>query len=116
MENQEESKEFLTTQIITYLGNKRTLIQDIEKEVLLISEKLGKEKLVCADLFSGSGIVARMLKSHSKKLIVNDLESYSKILNSCYLSNKAEYPTALATGTPLTKDRNKAKVPSNTNP
>ena len=92
MENQEESKEFLTTQIITYLGNKRTLIQDIEKEVLLISEKLGKEKLVCADLFSGSGIVARMLKSHSKKLIVNDLECYSKLLNSCYLSNKAEYP------------------------
>lgn len=31
-------------------------------------EKSGKEKLVCTDLFSGSGIVARMLKRHSSKL------------------------------------------------
>ena len=29
----EENKDFLTTQIITYLGNKRSLIGKIEKEV-----------------------------------------------------------------------------------
>ena len=49
-----ENQEFLTTQIITYLGNKRSLIGHIEKEIIEISEKLGKNKLVCADLFSGS--------------------------------------------------------------
>ena len=87
-----ENKAFLTTQIITYLGNKRTLIGNIEKEVEEIALKLGKEKLVCADFFSGSGIVARMLKSHSSKLIVNDLENYSSILNSCYLTNQKDYP------------------------
>ena len=69
---EEENKAFLTNQIITYLGNKRALIGIIEKEVEAISLKLGKEKLVCADLFSGSGIVARMLKRHSSRLIVND--------------------------------------------
>ena len=90
----EENKEFLTTQIITYLGNKRRLIGKIEKEIESISEKLGKEKLVCADLFSGSGIVARMLKKHSSKLIVNDLENYSSIINSCYLINKKDFPKA----------------------
>lgn len=58
----EENKDFLTTQIITYLGNKRSLIGNIEKEVEIISKKLGKDTLVCADIFSGSGIVARMLK------------------------------------------------------
>lgn len=87
-----ENREFLTTQIITYLGNKRRLIGNIEKEIELISEKSGKEKLVCTDLFSGSGIVARMLKRHSSKLIVNDLENYSSVINSCYLINKKDFP------------------------
>ena len=87
-----ENREFLTTQIITYLGNKRRLIGNIEKEIDLIAEKSGKEKLVCTDLFSGSGIVARMLKRHSSKLIVNDLENYSSVINSCYLINKKDFP------------------------
>lgn len=87
-----ENKEFLTTQIITYLGNKRSLIGNIEKEIEEISAKIGEKKLVCADLFSGSGIVARMLKSHSARLIVNDLENYSKVINSCYLTNKIDFP------------------------
>lgn len=88
----EENKDFLTTQIITYLGNKRSLIGSIEKEVEIISAKLGKDKLICADVFSGSGIVARMLKKHSSKLIVNDLENYSSMINSCYLINKKDFP------------------------
>ena len=88
----EENKDFLTTQIITYLGNKRSLIGNIEKQVEEIERKLGKKKLVCADAFSGSGIVARMLKKHSSKLIVNDLENYSTLINSCYLTNKKDYP------------------------
>ena len=93
MENKiEENREFLTTQIITYLGNKRSLITHIEKEIEEISRNLNKEKMICADVFSGSGIVARMLKKHSNKLIVNDLENYSAMINSCYLINKNDYP------------------------
>lgn len=88
----EENNEFLTTQIITYLGNKRSLIGIIEKEVQQISLKLNKDKLICADVFSGSGIVARMLKKYSSKLIVNDLENYSSLINSCYLINKKDFP------------------------
>ncbi len=90
--NQTENPEFLTTQIITYIGNKRSLIKNIEAEVQLIAQDLGKQKLVCADLFSGSGIVSRMLKQYSLKLIVNDLENYSAVLNACYLSNKKDFP------------------------
>ncbi|MBR6079710.1 MAG: DNA adenine methylase [Treponema sp.] len=88
----EENIDFLTTQIITYLGNKRSLIGNIEKEIEKISKAIGREKLVCADLFSGSGIVARMLKSHSSMLIVNDQEDYSSVINSCYLINKKDFP------------------------
>lgn len=92
MNEQEENKDFLTTQIITYLGNKRSLIGKIEEEVEIISKKLGKQKMVCADVFSGSGIVARMLKKHSEDLIVNDLENYSSLINSCYLINRKDFP------------------------
>lgn len=52
----EENKDYLTAQIITYIGNKRQLIRNIEEEVKKIAGLLGKEKLVCADIFSGSGI------------------------------------------------------------
>lgn len=90
--NFDENPEFLTTQIITYLGNKRRLLEHIEKEILLIAEKLSCQKLVCADLFSGSGIVARMLKKYSSNLIVNDLENYSAVINGCYLINKKDFP------------------------
>ena len=90
--NYTENDAFLTTQIITYLGNKRLLIGHIEKEANIISQKLQKEKMICADIFSGSGVVARMLKKHSDTLIVNDLENYSAVINSCYLINKKDYP------------------------
>ncbi len=87
----EENKDFLTSQIITYIGNKRSLIGNIEKEVIEVSKQLGGRRLVCADLFSGSGIVARMLKQYSKKLMVNDLENYSQVLNDCYLTNVSKF-------------------------
>lgn len=86
-----ENPTFLTSQIITYIGNKRTLIYDIESQIKEIKAVLEKEKLVCADLFSGSGIVSRMMKAHSSRLIVNDLENYSFVINSCYLANKEDF-------------------------
>ena len=77
---------YLDEQIITYLGNKRKLLD------LIVSAVQPKNK-VCLDLFSGSGIVARAFKESScKKIIVNDLEKYSKIINTCYLTNITDFP------------------------
>lgn len=89
-----ENEDFLTCQIITYLGNKRLLLKDIEYEILKISKKLSKEKMVCADIFSGSGIAARLFKRFSSKLYVNDLEKYSAVINSCYLTDKEKFDEA----------------------
>ena len=86
-----ENKSFLTDQIITYIGNKRKLLPQIEEEVIKIKEKLGKEKISCVDLFSGSGIVARMLKQHSSTLYTNDMEEYSFLINECYLTNRETF-------------------------
>ena len=87
-----ENPDFLTKQIITYIGNKRLLLEKIEQEVRAAGRVLNKNKLICADLFAGSGIVGRMLKKHSSVLYVNDLEYYSYIISSCYLSDRADFP------------------------
>jgi adenine-specific DNA-methyltransferase len=77
------------------LGNKRKLLPYIEEEIIKIKQALGKEKLSTLDIFSGSGCVARLLKAHSSALTVNDLEKYSYIINSCYLTNRSTFDDQL---------------------
>ena len=71
--------DFVKQPMITYIGNKRKLVNTIET----IVERLQPQ--TCVDAFSGSGVVSRMLLSHSKKLYVNDLELYCQILSDCFL-------------------------------
>lgn len=82
-----ENPQFLQSQLITYIGNKRALLSFISKAIKMVQEKTGKQKLECLDLFSGSGVVSRFLKQYSSSLTVNDLETYSVIINRCYLAN-----------------------------
>ena len=83
-----ERKEFLTEQIITYIGNKRSLLSFIDKAVQIVRTELKTDKIDSFDVFSGSGIVARYLKQYSCNLYVNDLEDYSRTINKCYLTNE----------------------------
>lgn len=85
-----ENEKFLTEQIITYLGNKRKLLDFIGESVKEILKSEGKQKAKIFDGFSGSGIVSRYLKQYSTELFTNDFEEYSKCVNSCYLSNKSD--------------------------
>jgi adenine-specific DNA-methyltransferase len=85
-----ESDEFLTEQLITYIGNKRALLNFIGNGVKIVQNRLAKNKLTMFDVFSGSGIVARYFKQFADLLITNDLEKYSTIINQCYLSNKSD--------------------------
>jgi adenine-specific DNA-methyltransferase len=89
-----ENEPFLTRQLITYIGNKRTLLDFIGRGVGKVQKKLNKNKLSTFDVFSGSGIVARYFKQFSELLIANDLEKYSALINQCYLSNRDELPLA----------------------
>lgn len=85
-----ENKEYLTEQIITYLGNKRSLLDFIGSAVELVIKELDTSKIDIFDVFSGSGVVARYLKQYSSNLYVNDLEDYSYAINKCYLTNKSD--------------------------
>ncbi len=84
------SDPYFTTQLITYIGNKRSLLPFINNGIEAVKKKLGKEKLVTFDGFSGSGAVSRLLKYHSSKLFVNDLELYCEVINKCYLANRSQ--------------------------
>lgn len=86
-----ENEKYLTEQIITYLGNKRKLLDNIAVEVEKILQDMGTDKAVICDLFSGSGIVARRLKQYATRLYANDLENYSYVINDCYLTNKEDF-------------------------
>ncbi len=84
-----ENSEFLTRQLITYIGNKRALVAPIEKAIRHVRERMGGRRLVSVDLFSGTGFVSRVLKQHSHVVIANDLEDYSSAVNRCFLTNRS---------------------------
>ena len=90
MTSLEEKPEFLSEQIITYIGNKRSLLAFIGTALDEVHTTLGKDELDIADIFSGSGIVSRYFKKHAENLYVNDLEKYSQTLNKCYLTNESD--------------------------
>ena len=46
MEELKENDDFLSSQIITYIGNKRSLLKYIEDEIKIICKQLGKTSLV----------------------------------------------------------------------
>lgn len=82
-----ENPDYLHTQLITYIGNKRSLLPFIETGIQIVQNELGKEKLSTFDVFAGSGIVSRFLKGFSSSIVANDLEPYACQISRCYLSN-----------------------------
>lgn len=85
-----ENQEYLSQQVITYLGNKRALLDFIGTAVEEVKHDLGKDKIDIVDVFSGSGVVSRFFKQHANKLYSNDIEGYCEVINRCYLANRDE--------------------------
>ena len=81
------NEKYLTDNLITYIGNKRKLLNFLDSGFQKVISKLNKDKITALDGFSGSGIVSRLLKKYCSTLYINDLELYSYIINKCYLSN-----------------------------
>lgn len=84
---QKDDPRYLSEQLITYIGNKRSLLPFIAKGLSIVQQKLHKEKLSCLDLFSGSGVVSRFLKQYASELSVNDFELYADTISRCYLAD-----------------------------
>lgn len=93
-EEQYEDPEFLSRQLITYIGNKRGLGKHLARAVGTVRERVGGRRLRTVDLFSGTGFVARYLKHQSTQVTANDLELYSYEVNRCFLTNRDDAPLA----------------------
>ena len=82
-----EDPRYLREQLITYIGNKRSLLEPIETAVKEVRAQLGGRKLMVLDAFSGSGVISRMMKSHATMIVANDIEEYAQVVSECYLTN-----------------------------
>jgi adenine-specific DNA-methyltransferase len=109
----EEDPDYLTRQLVTYIGNKRALLGLIRSAVEDVRRKTGRDKLRILDAFSGSGVVSRMLKQHASELVVNDFEDYARVISECYLTNRGAAPrrTVAATAEALNQAVAQRSIP-----
>ena len=77
-------------QLVTYIGNKRALLPQLEEAVGTVRTRLGRDRLRILDAFSGSGVVSRLFKRYADQLVVNDFEGYARVVSECYLTNRSE--------------------------
>ena len=84
-----ENPDYLSRQIVTYIGNKRSLLGHIGQVVQDVKRRLGKDRLRVFDVFSGSGIVSRYMKAHASSIVSNDIEDYAAVVGRCFLRNRS---------------------------
>lgn len=82
---------FVFQTMLTCIGNKRKLVNNISSIIDELRQILGKDKLNIVDGFAGSSVVSRELSYFADNLYVNDLEYYSYLMAYCYLVK----PTAI---------------------
>ena len=74
---------------MNYIGSKYSLLDFIDKTIKsVVGEDMSQ--LVFCDLFAGTGIVGRHFKTQVRKVISNDLEYYSYVLNRNYIGNHVD--------------------------
>jgi adenine-specific DNA-methyltransferase len=77
---------------MNYIGCKNKLSEFIKENIIKTVGDDLSNKIFC-DMFAGTGIVGRIFKNKVKKVISNDIEYYSYVLNRNYIGNtkKIEY-------------------------
>lgn len=69
---------------MNYIGSKKSLLQFLEESIYHIVDEKDFSFL---DLFAGTGIVGQHFKSKGHRVIANDLQYYSFVLNKNYIEN-----------------------------
>ncbi len=76
---------------MNYIGSKYKLSDFLDKTIHSIVGQDLSDKIFC-DIFAGTGIVGRNFKNKVKKIIANDFEYYSYVLNKNYIENHKPIP------------------------
>lgn len=69
---------------MNYIGSKKSLLSFIENSVKQVIEE---KNFTLIDLFAGTGAVGQHFKKLGNKIIANDLQLYSYVLNKNYIEN-----------------------------
>ena len=72
---------------MNYIGSKKSLLEFLENS---INKVVWEQEYTFSDLFAGTGIVGRYFKEKWHKVIANDLQYYSYVLNRHYIGNHKE--------------------------
>jgi len=72
---------------MNYIGSKLSLLEFLEES---INKVAGKNYNTFCDLFAGTGIVGSYFKKKGYKIIANDIQYYSYVLNRHYIGNHKE--------------------------
>ena len=72
---------------MNYIGSKLSLLNFLEES---INKVVDKDCDTFCDLFAGTGIVGRYFKKKGYKIIANDIQYYSYVLNRHYIGNHKE--------------------------
>lgn len=85
---------------MNYIGSKLSLRPFIKEKILEVSrldkeDKEDKEDKVFGDLFAGTGVIGNEFKKMGYKVISNDIQHYSYILNKHYTENNYPMNTKL---------------------
>ena len=70
---------------MNYIGAKNKLLPFLDENITEVVGSL-KGKVFC-DIFAGTGAVGRYFKTRVSKIIANDIETYSYVLNKNYIAN-----------------------------
>lgn len=73
---------------MNYIGSKYKLTNFIKTEIRKVTG-VTEKKVVC-DIFAGTGAIGRAFKTESEKVIANDIEYYSYVLNRNYIGNHTQ--------------------------
>jgi len=87
-------KKYIEHNLIAYIGNKRRLLPLLEKAINHLndygSQAISKNGYFI-DLFAGTGVVSRFAKSIGFRVISNDWEYYSYIINKSFIENNKNF-------------------------
>lgn len=81
------ARDYETTQLIPYLGNKRALVPRLRSLFQSLTE--GRAAPVFLDPFAGSGSVSRLARTLGMRVKANDWEPYAYALNRAWLILRA---------------------------
>jgi adenine-specific DNA-methyltransferase len=72
---------------MNYIGSKLSLLEFLEES---INKVVDKNCNIFCDLFAGTGIVGRYFKKKGYRIVANDIQYYSYVLNRHYIGNHKE--------------------------